>query len=89
MNKLNEFPSNPLLIFSLVERIRTAVKGDDFLSGCIKNAFVTNLNYYQLVKEIQEMIFDNTPALQVILGKQLAKDVSDFYIPQRLLTKQK
>lgn len=83
-NALNPFPQNPVKIFTLVERLRSNIKGNSMLANHLRHTFELS-NYYQLIKEVQDMIAVDRKRVGEIIGHELVNEIDAFVIPEKFL----
>lgn len=79
----NQFPANPLRIFTLVDKLKNRVKGESAIANAIKNT--TEPNYYKIIAEVKQYCQNNETAMAGIIGIPLVKEILQFEIPEYLI----
>lgn len=80
---MNQFPQNPLRIFTLVDKLKDSVKGNSPIAHAIRTT--TEPNYFKIVAEVKQQCQDNKALMVGILGETLTKEILEYEIPEYLI----
>ncbi len=80
-----EWPENPLKIFSLIERLRSQVKGTGMYADTIRLAIDKEKNYYKIIQYVKDKGQENFALACEVVPEELLKEIIEFEIPKHLL----
>lgn len=80
---MKKFPKNPLKIFTLVDKLKSSVKGESAIANAIRTT--TEPNYFKIIAEVKQYCQNNETAMAGIIGISLVKEILQFEIPEYMI----